>query len=311
MLASHAPASAARIDCLIIGGGPAGLTAAIYLARFRRSVSLVDAGPSRASLIPCTRNYPGFPDGIGGEALLERLRRQAARFGVELAVGRVTALRAEGNTFHANSEIGGIVARTILLATGIVDTKPTLPGLVELVRDGHIRFCPVCDGYEVIDQQVTVIGPFPQVARKALFLRTFTARLTVLPLNPPDEWPAQDVRALGEAGVTIEQRPLLALSVDGERILAQVASGDSYDVGILYPAMGATPRTELAAPLGIATENEGCIRTDAHQETSVRNIFAAGDVVNELNQLSVAVGHAAIAATAIHNRLRVSSPASG
>jgi thioredoxin reductase (NADPH) len=210
--------------------------------------------------------------------------------------------------FHATCGLVSIEARIILLATGIVDAKPALPGLVELVRDGHIRFCPVCDGYEMIDQQVTVIGPFPQVARKALFLRTFTACLNVLPLNAPAEWAVDDVRTLAAAGIGIERCPLLALSVEGDCILAHLASGESYDVGTLYPAMGATPRTELVANLGVATEKEGCIVADAHQETSVRNIFAAGDVVNELNQLSVAVGHAAVAATTIHNRLRASTP---
>ncbi|TCT01678.1 NAD(P)/FAD-dependent oxidoreductase [Aquabacter spiritensis] len=295
-------------DCLIVGGGPAGLTAAIYLARFRRRVVLVDAGSSRASLIPWTRNYPGFPEGIGGEDLLGRLRLQAARYGVTPVSTRVARLEADGaSLFRAATGAGTVRARTVLLATGVVDHQPDLPHLLELVHKGHVRFCPVCDGYEIADQPVTVIGPFAQAARKALFLRTFTADLRLLPLDPSSGWPADDLPRLRAAGIVVEQRPLDSLTADGDRILARLVSGERYDVGILYPAMGATPQTGLVSHLGVETEAGGCLRTDSHQETSVQNLFAAGDVVNELNQLSVAVGHAAIAATTIHNRLRASA----
>ncbi|TCK19805.1 pyridine nucleotide-disulfide oxidoreductase [Ancylobacter aquaticus] len=184
MLTSHTDATAPIADCLIIGGGPAGLTAAIYLARFRRKVVLIDAGGSRASLIASTQNYPGFPEGISGDALLKRLGQQAVRFGARPVRGRVIGLAANGELFRANTDLGRVEARTIMLATGIVEAKPPLPGLIDLIRDGLIRLCPICDGYEVIDQQVTVIGNFAQAAGEALFLRTFTSSLNVLPLDP-------------------------------------------------------------------------------------------------------------------------------
>ena len=111
------------LDCLIIGGGPAGLTAAIYLARYRRQALVVDAGESRAALIPESHNYPGF-QGIAGPALLERLRAQARRYGAELRRGTVSALARDGDVFTAVADGERLRARTVILATGLVDKKP-------------------------------------------------------------------------------------------------------------------------------------------------------------------------------------------
>src|SRR3954463_8175980 len=121
-LARHARAlTQGRVDALIGGAGPAGLTAALYLARFRRSLALVDSGNSRASYIPRTRNYPGFPDGISGNELLERLRMQARRYGAEPRSGLITALAHQDGGFRAQLDGESIDARCVLLATGIVD----------------------------------------------------------------------------------------------------------------------------------------------------------------------------------------------
>src|SRR5690348_11980571 len=155
------------LDCLIIGGGPAGLTAAIYLARYRRNVVVVDAGDSRAALIPESHNYPGF-QGIAGPALLERLRGQALRYGAELRRGTVTALARESGGFIAGSGSETLRARTVLMATGLIDKKPQTEGLADGIVHGAIRFCPICDGYEASDKRIGVLGPFETAAHKAL-----------------------------------------------------------------------------------------------------------------------------------------------
>ncbi len=136
-------------DCLIVGGGPAGLTAAIYLARYRRRVLVVDSGQSRAAWIPKTHNYPGFEDGISGKALLSKLREQAEEYGAEFQNAEVTSLKNEGDGFAAIAEGKTIRAKRVIMATGIVDETPELPGLHEAVYEGALRFCPICDGYEV------------------------------------------------------------------------------------------------------------------------------------------------------------------
>jgi thioredoxin reductase (NADPH) len=139
------------IDCLIVGGGPAGLTAAIYLARYRRDAVLVDEGVSRAKLIPASHNYPGF-QGITGLDLLARLREQALLYGATLEHGRVTTVQRGGEGgFIAQQSGRDISARTVLLATGLVDESPDIEGIGPDVYGGAVRFCPICDGYEATE----------------------------------------------------------------------------------------------------------------------------------------------------------------
>ena len=148
-------------DCLIVGGGPAGLTAAIYAVRFQLRATVVDAGQSRASLIPCTRNHAGFPNGIAGADLLERMREQAIRYGAVLERGQVTSIDGGLGAFAARLTDGRILrAGAIILATGVSNHRPDIDDALhaEALRKGLIRYCPVCDGYEVTDRAVGVIG---------------------------------------------------------------------------------------------------------------------------------------------------------
>jgi thioredoxin reductase (NADPH) len=116
-------------DCIIIGAGPAGLTAAIYLARFHLSIRMFDCGDSRAALIPCTRNHAGYPDGISGTDLLARMLGQAERFGARRELARVSAIAAVGDGFEVLIEDTErvIPARTVLLATGVENNRPDMP----------------------------------------------------------------------------------------------------------------------------------------------------------------------------------------
>ena len=161
------------LDCLIIGGGPAGLLAAVYLGRYRRSVQVIDAGESRAAKIPESHNYPGF-FGIAGPELLRRLKAQARQYGAELVSGRVTSLRKEDETFVATCSGSDVSARFILLATGLVDHCPPIEGQPADCPSEVIRFCPICDGYEAIDRRVGVLGDIKAGGKKALFLRSYT-----------------------------------------------------------------------------------------------------------------------------------------
>jgi thioredoxin reductase (NADPH) len=292
-----------KVDCLIVGGGPAGLTAAIYLTRFRRSIALVDSGSSRASLIPKSHNYPGFPDGISGEELLDRLRRQAGRYGAAILHGRVRRLTRNGAGFVGETEGVRLAARKVLLATGVIDRNPTLPNLKALIASGDIRHCPICDGFEVQDQTVAVLGPVREAARKLLFLRTFTRRLVLWPVGPDVSLPQNEERLLREAGVAFPLRAIEDVHVQGDAVAALLDDGSVQRVDVLYPALGVDPRSELLQELGGEVNEAGCIVTDDHQRTDIAGVYAAGDVVTELDQLAVAAGHAAIAATDIHNVL--------
>lgn len=286
----------ATLDCLIVGGGPAGLTAAIYLARYRRKIKLIDAGKSRAALIPESHNYPGF-QGINGRALLARLREQAERYGADLVHGEVRELRREDGGFVAIDDDRKIRARTVLLATGLIDAQPGTEGLHEAIVQGAIRFCPICDGYEAIDHRIGVIGPLAHAGPKAIFLRTYSRDVTLFPTDTGD-----DRAKLVQAGVAVAAKPV-SLAPESEHVVVTTEDGQRHILDMLYPAMGCTVRSELATALGAHCNDIGNLRVDDHQRTSVDGLFGAGDVVTDLHQLSVATGHAAIAATAVHNRL--------
>ena len=293
----------AIIDCLIVGGNPAGLTAATYLGRYRRSVILVDAGESRAALIPESHNYPGYA-GIAGTDLLKLLRRQAGDFGARLIEGRVDALEPDGDQLLL-ARFGGetVRARAVLLATGIVDKDPPLPGIRIAVQKGTLRYCPICDGYEVSDQRIGVFGSVRSGGSKALFLRTYSANVTLLLTEAPTDADQDMLKTLDESGVTVSSALRFDLEEQGTQIAALFPDGTQHEFDVMYPALGCEVRSELATALGATCDEAGCLLVDPHQRTAAPGILAAGDVVSDLHQLSVAVGHAAIASTAIHNML--------
>ena len=287
-----------------MGAGPAGLTGAIYLARFRRRIAVFGCGTPRASYIPRTRNYPGFPDGISGDELLERLRAQAARYGTQVRDARVDSLRREDGGFIATAGGTTLRAATVLLATGVVDKEPEMPGLREAIERGCIRLCPICDGHEVIDSCVAVYGPASETVGHAVFMRSFTDDVTLLVPKGDSPVSHADKTRLAAARVKLLDSPVAEIRMTPEgRAGVRLADGSEHVFTTLYPTLGARRLNELATGLGARCDSEGDIIVDRHQQTTVPGLYAAGDVVAALNQLSVAVGHAAIAATAIHNGL--------
>lgn len=293
-----------NVDCLVIGGGPAGLTAAIYLARFRRKVLVADSGASRAALIPETHNYPGFKSGISGAELLALLRQQALQYGALLKQGTVSALqRDRDGLFTAAMQDAVIKTSKVVLATGFIDEKPAMPSMAEFIYKGAVRFCPVCDGYEAMDQRIGILGPLDRVVKKALFMRTYSADLVLLPIEKDFVIIEDQRRQLEAADIIIPDEPIMDLMIRNDIITAVMQSGNETTLDILYPAMGAIIRSELAVELGAQTNAEGCLFVDAHQCTNIPGLYAAGDITLNLSQLSVATGQAAIAATDIHNKL--------
>jgi thioredoxin reductase (NADPH) len=299
------PSTSETLDALIVGGGPGGLTAAIYLARFRRRFLVVEHGESRLSWIPRTHHHPGFPDGVEGPVLLRRMREQAERYGAQVRRAKVEAVRREDGLFVASLDSGEqITARKLLLATGVIDNEPNLPAFFQSVRKGLIRICPICDGYEVTDQAVGVIGDGDKAAREALFLRIYTDRLTVIHVGAPQNLSDESRGKLAEAGIDVIETPIEQVVIEEERIAAlDFGEGRQVRFDSVYSALGSTPRWRLAQSLQAETDPAGCLHVGEHQETSIGGCYAAGDLVRGLNQISVAEGEAAIAATDIHNRL--------
>ncbi|MDB5500468.1 MAG: FAD-dependent pyridine nucleotide-disulfide oxidoreductase [Tardiphaga sp.] len=289
-----------QIDCAIIGGGPAGLTAAVYLARYNRRVVVLDSGESRASFIPESHNYPGFPDGITGNRLLASLRTQAARYGVRMVASNVSSLLPYNPGFSVVHNSGKLQARLVLLATGIVDKPPPMDGLSAAIADRLVRYCPVCDGYEATDQKIAVFGAGSDAAGKAKFLRAYSTDVTWLRPTGAPAAPG-DLDAMREAGIDVID-DVHELHRTGDRIKV-TSGGAAYEFDLVYPALGCDVRSQMASQLGAEINDVGCLKVDEHQQTTVEGLYAAGDVVSDLHQIAVATGHAAIAATHIHKSL--------
>lgn len=290
------------LDCLVIGAGPAGLTAATYLVRFRRRIAVVDAGASRARWIPVSHNCPGFPSGVAGVTLLARLREQAEEYGATVTPGRVIGLERVEDGFVATVDDGRrLHARFVLLATGIVDRMPPLADLEQAIADGAVRLCAVCDGYEASDERIAVYGPADDAIRHAAFLRTYSCNVTAIRSEPgePDAGAAKLAEAAGIALLPVPAR----LRHGKGRCEVTLDDGSVHGFETLYPVLGGDAQSGLAVALGAAVDDNRELVVDAALQTSVDGLYAIGDIASALNQISVAVGHAAIAATAIHNRL--------
>ena len=296
-------------DCIIIGGGPAGLTAAIYLARFHLDVALFDGGNSRAALIPCTHNHAGFPGGISGKDLLTRMREQAASFGVVSHSATVTAIEPQDDTFIVRTDAFTAAARTVLLATGVVNNRPNIDDRLhdEALTAGLLRYCPICDGYEVTDKRVGVIGTGTHGMREALFLRGYTKDVTLVAPDAEHMLDAACAAALDEAGIVRVDGPCGKYAIEKGQLAFDTAGGRmAFDS--VYPALGSQIRSELALAAGARGTDDGCIVTDEHQRTTLPGLFAAGDVVKGLDQISHAMGQAGVAATTIRNELSERQP---
>lgn len=294
-----------ELDCLVIGGGPAGLTTAIYLSRFHRHVLVADGGNSRASLIPLSHNYPGFPPGISGEDLLVRLREQAAGYGARIESGRVETLHRDRTGFVAQLNGRALRARRVVLATGIIDAMPDMEGAADAVARKIVRLCPICDGYEVNGDNVAVYGAAQCAINHALFLRNFTDSVTVIAHG--DTLACEDaVAAAHHAGILVVNDRVERIEVRGDsQVELTTCKGARYCSDIFYSSLGSRMSSELAVELGADVDEEGALLVDTHKCTSVPGLYAVGDVVNSLKQISVATGEAAICATAVHNSLEI------
>lgn len=296
-------------DCLVIGGGPAGLTAAIYLVRYHLSLQVVDAGKSRASWIPCTRNHAGFPGGISGTELLERMREQAQMYGASIETERVTRLDRIEDGFKAEWGSGSVTARKVLLATGLTNRRPPMDEELhdQALAKGLIRYCPVCDGYEVTDRKVGVIGSGGRGVAEAVFLRGYTEDITLIAPDRAHDLDRDDLVRLKEFGIECVDGPCHAVAAADECITVATPYG-RYEFDSVYPALGSDVHCELAKQIGCQLTDEGTVIVDAHQRTSIPGLYAAGDLVLGLDQISHAMGEGGVAATTMRNDLARERP---
>lgn len=281
-------------DSIIVGGGPAGLTAAIYLARFNRSVIVIDMGVGRSTTHELNENYFGFPDGIEALELRERGRRQAERFGARIVRGRVASARSVDGRFVVACDDGTPFAgRTLILATGVVDRFPDFDHLQEYVGRS-LFWCITCDGHKVCDRSVAIVGQDDKAVTTCLQFLNFTDRLVFVTNRPHGEARLSE-RArekLGTAGIPLYEGEIVGVEGDdGLMRCIDLEDGQRLDVEFMFSEQGAQPNSELAASLGAKLSRQGYVIVDEEQRTEVPRLYAAGDLTRIFAHQIVTAAH--------------------
>lgn len=289
------------LDCIIIGGGPAGLTAALYLARFRRNFKIFDTGDSRSAQIPISHNYPAFSDGISGEELLKKLKNQLNHYCVKLIREKIETIKLVSSYhFVLSSSKTTYNAKYVILATGVNDITPDLPHHKKAVQLGLVRYCPICDAFEVIDKKIGVIAKDRHGLKQALFLRHYSPHITLIIQGKPIYFTRKEKAEIKKANIQLLDNPNLDINIPARCITAETKEQKIITFDTLYCALGAIKNNEMAINLG-AKETKGDLIVNNHQQTSVKGLYAIGDNISGLNQICVAQGSGAIAAVDIHN----------
>ncbi|CAH1209126.1 Thioredoxin reductase [Paenibacillus plantiphilus] len=292
-------------DCAIIGGGLAGLQAAIQLGRYRHEVIVVDDGEGRSKLCRCYHNLLGWPDGVSGKQLLELGRGQALKLGVEFRDARaLTAAQIQDGFAIGVSDGGRIASRCLLLATGVQDRIPIKQQLMECLGLS-VFVCPDCDGYEVRDQRVLVLGSGNAGAAMALTLRYWTSDIIYVNHEGAkmDDGKYEQLSASGIAYV--EDRIEEIVQQDGRLQGVRLERVGYMEGSYGFTAFGGNRvHSELAVQLGVALTDNQHITTDQRTKmTSVENVWAAGDVTPHSEQAVIAMGDGSQAAIWIHKSL--------
>lgn len=290
-------------DVVVVGGGPGGLAAALWLARYRRRSLVLDDDRPRNQASWAVHGFPGLHDPRPQE-LRHQLREQATTAGAVLERRRVARITGEKERFRLEDEAGdAVVARRIVLAYGRTDRIPEIPGLAELYGTS-VFHCPDCDGPSVLNCRVGVLGHDRDAAGLALFLLTWASETVLLTngLEPDLEPGALDV--LGRWDVEIRTEPVEALEGrDGALDNARLKGG-SVPLNALFFHWGSSPSSELARVTGCDAEDSGDLRVDPRtMETSVPGIYAAGDLVGRPYLASTATAEGIRAALAVHRSL--------
>lgn len=293
------------VDCLIIGGGPAGLSAAVYLGRLRRSVIVVDDEEGRSTWQQVNRNYLGFPDGVHATALREIGEKQATQYGVEFLDARAKQVEGAGEggqkLFRTITTRGDVLSRTIVLATGVQDHFPEFEGSEQCIGKSMF-WCIICDGYEAIGKKLIVLGHDDRAASLALQLLVFTDRVSLVAWDQPLELAAERLEALREHGVQVYDATCRSYQC-GMGQLTSITLDDetTLELEMVFVAQHIQPNNQLAKALNLKLDRHGYILADSEQRTNVEGVFAAGDVTRLHNhQVSSAVHEGGMAAAAVN-----------
>jgi len=287
-------------DAIIVGAGPAGLSAAIYLARYDRTCVVFDAGHGRSTHHQINHNYLGFPGGVPATKLRELGKAQLAEYPqVDFEHHKVIDCKRVGDDFVAEGQFGSYTAKVVIICTGVLDHYPHFHGWEEYVGTSMF-WCITCDGYSSKGKNILVIGHTNGAAGEAVQLSRFSNRLTLLTNSHANEIEPRYIARLATFGIpVIHDKIERAKGADGrfEAVLTQ--GGLHIELDALFCTQGATPEVQLARDLGVNLFENGYIDTDIEQKTNIPGVYAAGDVTRiHSHQVTTAVHEGATAASA-------------
>lgn len=293
-----------RYDVAVVGGGPAGLCAALWLARYLHKVVVVDSGDPRNWETRGINGYLGH-QGIRSPELRAIGREECARYGVEFVSGIVdTAVNETGELF-AICLRGGLTieAQRILLAIGIKDYWPPIPGL-DACYGETVHVCPDCDGYETRGCKTVVVGKGRKAVGMALALTTWTRQIVICTNGEPADMEQELLDLIKPLNIPVLEAPIKCVVSRNKEIAGiELEGAMSLDCERLYFAIGQYPSDDLGAQLGCKRDQMGRLVIDDRNHTSVKNVFAAGDIAPGPQLAIAAAASGAIAALAIHGTL--------
>jgi thioredoxin reductase (NADPH) len=294
-------------DVVVIGGGIAGLSAAIYLGRAQRDTLVIDSGKSMARWEPDVQNYLGFPDGVGGDELLRRGLEQARRYKISSLTDEIVGADKEGDLFHLHGQSRSYSATRVLIATGIFHLPPEIDGVNECL--GHsMFFCKDCDGYRNQGKTILIYGWNNEAVEYALAMLLYSPVVGIVLDGRTPSWDAQHDRWLREHEIPVYPQPIVRVKRDGCQIRALQLNDDTeVAVDAIFTTRGDLYLNRLAKALGARVDAEGQIEVDASMATSVKGVYAAGCVTPANCQMIIAAGQGAIAAQAINRDLFLES----
>lgn len=300
-------------DTVMVGAGPSALAAAVYTTREDIKTVLYEKGVigGLAAITDKVDNYPGFPDGIEGMTLANQLEKQAERFGAQIEFGQVESIRDEGDVKVLTIDGQEVKARSVLIATGSDYSKIGVPGEAEYYGRG-VHYCATCDGAFYRDKKLVVVGGGNSAVQEAIFLTRFTTHIDLLVRSTikASEVLQNDLQKFVDEGkITVHLGTTTdeIVATDGSvtKVLA-TKEGEKveFDTDGVFVFVGLKPNTDFLAGSGVELDEQGLIKTDQHLETSVKGIFASGDVRSGATmQIASAVGEGATAALAIREYL--------
>ncbi|MGD9725892.1 MAG: NAD(P)/FAD-dependent oxidoreductase [Nitrospiraceae bacterium] len=290
-------------EVVIIGGGLAGLSAAVYLGRSRRDTLLIHSGRSMAKWEAEVQNYLGFPEGIDGNELLARGLAQVRRYGVELLDDDIQSLSGETGSFLLRSARHQYRAKRVLLATGLTHLPPDIPGVRDCLGRS-LFFCKDCDAYRVEGKRIVIIGLNNEAADYALAMLLFSPSVMICTNGRAPSWDADHEGWLREYRIAVRADRICSVEHDDGRLRALMfEEGDPVKIDAAFTTRGDVAHSDLAESAGAALDKEGQIAVDQCLKTSVPGLYAAGCVTPANCQMIIAAGQGAIAAQAINRDL--------